>query len=224
VFVTRGRAGAEPSGADIARARLRVDELSVEEINPRTGEARVVFEARGYLAFLAGALGGELIIYLVEPDSASLWAVTMDEGQRRPLLSKVPPFARDFSVDKRATRLLFTQWDASSQKWAVQSLGVEDGQLKTLAKDSRITLFPTALPDGTLFFNDGQPPLSSLGKGPDELQVFSADGTWGAGVHHEENLFPRVFVLNLLRRTVWTPPQANHPHVDFSGFIEGVSR
>jgi len=61
VFVQRGRAGREPVAVE-GKAQMRVDELTIDEVDPATGQARTVHSGAGFGAQLAGERAGELIL------------------------------------------------------------------------------------------------------------------------------------------------------------------
>lgn len=92
VFVSRGRAGKPRDG------ELRVDDLTIDEIDPRTGRARTVHTMRGYLLYLAGASGDEIFVYRIRPDGADVIALS-PTGQRT-VVASLAPTARRFSVDE----------------------------------------------------------------------------------------------------------------------------
>ena len=92
VAVERGVAGAAIAG------RMRVDELTVDAVDPRTGATRTLYATTGFEAYLAGLAGGEIIVYLVQPGVASLRAVDWHSGRERVIVASLPPYAHDFSV------------------------------------------------------------------------------------------------------------------------------
>jgi len=93
VLVERGRPGPATPG------RLRVDELTLDLIDPDSGRAETVYAARGFEAYVAAVVGSEAIVYLVQPEQASLRAVDLGSGAERILVPSLPPFAHDFTVD-----------------------------------------------------------------------------------------------------------------------------
>ena len=148
VFVQRGRAGEE-------RPEGREDELTIDEVHPTTGEARTVYEARGGLAFLAGALGHELVVYRVDSSGGRLEAVHVDSLGVR-LLARVGDLARDFVVDPARRRIVFTQGDAASGRWAIRELTLGEPAAKTLAEGDSMALLPALWPDGRVVWVRGE--------------------------------------------------------------------
>jgi hypothetical protein len=235
VFVQRGRAGTEPSFEQARAGELREDELTVDEVNPKTGEARTVHATTGYLTFLAGALGDELFVYRVRFHHADLIAVNADSGAVRVLAAPIEPFARDFSVDAETKALLYTQLDARTGEWVVERLDLSTLARSTLARAPLMALAAHAWPGGKLAVNlKGDQGLSVLGAdavagapfgpGVDFLHAFTRDGRFVAGLHTTPSALPRPFVLRtstgepLLLATV---PGAR---VDVAGFVEAGAR
>lgn len=149
LFIARGVAGPEQDGV------MRVDGLSVEEIDPTTAKARPVYSARGFITFLAGALGRELIIYEVLPGRARLIAVHVDSLGVRVVVPSMEGLARDFVVDAPRHRVLFTQGTVGGERWFVEEVDLFSGTSKRLAEDAEVTLLPTVLPDGRVLISRG---------------------------------------------------------------------
>lgn len=198
LFVARGVAGAEPFDA---RDSLRVDALSVEELDPSTAARRLVYSTRGYLTFLAGAVGRELIIYEVAPIGARLISVHADTLAVRVLIPSMPPLARDFVVDAPRRRVLFTQ--GSPTGWFVEQLDLVSGQSTRLAEGPEVTLLPAVTPEGRvlisrgpgegLFALDGARVVSPHGPGFERLSV-QQKGLL-IGLHERPSDFPSLFAL-----------------------------
>jgi hypothetical protein len=93
IVVERGVAGAGIAG------RVRVDELTLDAIDPRTHAARTLYVTTGFEAHLAALAGDEIIVYLVQPGVASLRAIDWRTGRERVVLASLPPYAHDFVVD-----------------------------------------------------------------------------------------------------------------------------
>lgn len=92
LVVERGRPGPTVPG------RVRVDELSLDVVDPATGAARTLWRGRGFEAHLAALAGDEVIVYLVQPGVASLRAVDLESGAERVILPSLPPYAHDFAL------------------------------------------------------------------------------------------------------------------------------
>ena len=151
VFVSRGMAGLEPVDG---RDALRVDALTIEEIDPTTATRRVVHSTAGYLTFLAGASGRELIINEVAPVGARLISVHVDTFAVRELLHTMAPLARDFVVDVPRHRVIFTQGVAD--RWVVEQVDLLSGASSLLAEGTEVTLMPAVLADGRVLINRGE--------------------------------------------------------------------
>ena len=93
LVVERGRPGPRVPG------RMRVDELTLDGVDPAGGAARTIWHGRGFEAHLAALAGDEVIVYLVQPGVASLRAVDLRSGAERVILPSLPPYAHDFAVD-----------------------------------------------------------------------------------------------------------------------------
>jgi hypothetical protein len=131
VFVARGRAGIEPAPApsSIAPApssvdSLRVDALEVDEVDVETGATRRVHTSMGYLTYLVGLWGRELIIYEVGPGAASLLAVHVDSLGVRRLVPSMAPLAHDFVIDERSARLIYTQGTLGREAWTIEAVSL----------------------------------------------------------------------------------------------------
>ena len=93
IAVERGVAG------PLVPGRVRVDELSIDAVDPRTHAARTLYVTTGFEAHLAALAGDEIIVYLVQPNLASLRAIDWRTGRERVVVASLPPYAHDFSVD-----------------------------------------------------------------------------------------------------------------------------
>ena len=96
VAVERGAAGPMVPG------RVRVDELTIDAVDPRTHAVRTLYVTTGFEAHLAALAGDEIIVYLVQPGVASLRAIDWRSGRERVILPSLPPYAHDFRVDNGA--------------------------------------------------------------------------------------------------------------------------
>lgn len=194
VFVSRGVAGHEVDG-------LRVDAVSVDEVDPSSGRVRPVLTARGFLLFLAGALGRELLVYELGPLGARLLLVHVDTLAVRVLLASMTPMARDFVLDAPRRRVLFTQ--AARGAWVVEERSLVDGARRVLAEGPEVTLLPTVLADGRVLVSagpghglralDGGEGLPAQGPGFERVKL--ARGALLIGVHERPGDFPSLFAL-----------------------------
>lgn len=154
VFVLRGVPGREPDAEALRTGRLRVDSLTLDEVEVGSGTTRTLYRTEGYLAlpcgFLPAARGssGELIVYRVAPDGAELLAVDTESLAVRAVASPIPPFARDFSVDPATRTLVYTQLDPASKSWVVERLFLDSGRRRRLVESTGMQLLPQLLPGG----------------------------------------------------------------------------
>lgn len=200
-FVSRGVAGPVPE----SERAMRVDLLSIVEVAPDTGRTRTVYETRGFLAYLAGALGRELLVYEVRPAGARLLAVHADTLAVRVLLPALAPLARDFVVDASRRRLLFTQGEPGSPTWHVAAVDLATGKLSRLAEGAELTLLPTVLPGGGVATSagpgeglvslEGARVLAAQGPGFERVRLVH-DGV-AIGLHERPADFPTPFAVRL---------------------------
>lgn len=212
VFISRGVAGRDPEGPStslglngsarpVHAERIRVDALSVEEIDPSTAKTRLVYATQGGFTFLAGALGRELIIYEVTPRAARLIAVHADTLAVREVLPTMAGLAHDFVVDAPRSRVLFTQGTPQGRSWFVEEVDLVSGGSKRLVEGPEVTLLPAVLPDGRVLISPGAGAgLQTVGgdrvvpaHGPGfERLVVQRKGLI-IGVHERPSEFPSVF-------------------------------
>jgi len=96
VAVERGVAG------PLVPGHVRVDELTVDVVDPRTRAVRTILATTGFEAHLAALAGDEIVVYLIQPGVASLRAIDWRSGRQRVILPSLPPYAHDFRVDNGA--------------------------------------------------------------------------------------------------------------------------
>lgn len=196
VFVARGTAGTEPVDHG-----WRVDALTIDEIHPTTAARRLVYSTTGYLTFLAGAMGRELLVYEVAPVGARLISVHVDTLAVREIVHSLAPLARDFVVDAPRRRVLFTQGTPGAEGWFVEQVDLITGSSTRLADGPEITLLPTVLSDGRVLISrgpgaglsalDGTRVLPALGAGFERVQL-QHQGLI-LGLHEVPSDFPTVF-------------------------------
>ncbi len=197
VFIARGVAG--PDLGD----RMRVDALSVEELDPKSARSRTVYSVAGFVTFLVGALGRELVIYEVTPGRARLIAVHVDTLGVRVLLPSMEGSAHDFVVDVPRHRVLFTQGTQGSERWSVEEVDLLTGTSKRLADGPEVTLLPAVLPDGRVLISrgagdglrtlQGERVVEAHGTGFERLLVQRKGLT--VGLHERPSDFPIPFAL-----------------------------
>ncbi|MBI3185291.1 MAG: hypothetical protein HYZ28_24395 [Myxococcales bacterium] len=230
VFVSRGSPGQEPTLEQAQAGQLRVDALTVDEVDLASGKSRTVHSFAGYLTFLAGALGEELLVYRVRHGHADLVAVHADTGGLRVLVPSLPPFARDFAVDQESLSLLYTVLEPSSRAWVVERLGLISLERRRLAQSPRPALFPHPWPGGRLAYNPeaswglfvGGLFRAPMGPGVDQLRGFSRDGSFAAAVHAVEGELVVPFALRTADGAALRLAVPEGKRIDVAGFVEAA--
>lgn len=219
VFVARGRPGpARPDG-------YRIDELTVDEVDLASGATRVVFSGRGQHVSVQGAVGGELVLYLVGATDAALLAAPMDGGAPRTIVSGLAPFARDFTVD--GARVIFqTRDEARRDLWVIDRVDVRTGARERLVTAAVQHLAPFAWPGGDVAYDAGRG-LALLrgglrapaGAGPDVVRAVAADGRRAAAWHYRPGeQHPDVLILDAAARLVERIPAPRATRLEIVGF------
>jgi len=208
VFVGRGRPGPTREGA------LRLDALTLDEIDAATGVARTLVERRGYHLSAVAAAGGRIIAYLVDASGASLLSIdpgapAAPNGSVRALIADLAPFARDFSVVGDA--LVFSDRDEQRRDlWVIDAVDLASGARRRLLRSPVQHLAPHAWPGGELAFDAGRG-LSllrgggrqPLGSGVDVVRALSPDGRLAALWHYPpETVNPEVAILDATGRVI----------------------
>lgn len=133
VYVQRGRAGPWPTEREARAGRLRVDDLSIDAVDPASGAARAIYAWSGYTLHLAGEIDADLVVYRVGPSGADLVRVTRATGRSRHLADLLP-FARDFIVDRAARTLRFSnRHESDARAWVVDRIDLATGAKTRLA-------------------------------------------------------------------------------------------
>ncbi|APR79357.1 Hypothetical protein A7982_04704 [Minicystis rosea] len=225
VFVSRGVAGPDHEGA------FRADDLTIDEIDPQSSTARTVHAFHGYLAFLAGAHGAEILVYRVGAGGADLASVHPDTGAVR-VLAKLLPFARDFSVGDGA--VIFQERDEhDSRAFTIDRIDLGSGARTRLHTGPSATLAPFAWPGGGIAWssNDqaglsiltGDRPLAAapLGRGVDMVRAVSADGSWIAALHTVAGKLPIPFAVDTRTGAAAAIRAVPDARVEIAGFVAG---
>lgn len=186
VYVERGSSGPMPTDEQARAGHLRDDAISVAAVDD-SGSAKSVYSATGYALHLCGALGRELVVYRVRFGGADLVAIDRSSGASR-LVTELPPYARDFTIDRGRRALVFSNRDASdAHRWIVARVDLATGQTTELHAENDSAPAPFALASGGFAFTapgrrglafDGGDPVAPLGAGFDATQAESADGEW----------------------------------------------
>lgn len=223
VFVSRGRAGTEIEG------QLRVDPLTVDEIDLATGNTRAVHAEHGHLLFLAGAAGKEIILYRVLPDHADIVAVDPDSGAVRSIVKDLPPFARDFSMDAHGEKLVFQgRHETNSRTWTIDEIDLASGRARRLFSSPNMNLAPAVLPSGGVLYNPPGRGLSTLdaeariagplGPGVDLVAATTADSRWIAALHTQPSALPVPFLVDTETGAAAVLPAPRGSRVAVAGF------
>jgi hypothetical protein len=236
VFVSRGSAGPEPTAA--LKAAGREDALTIDEIDPATGAARTVHSFAGYLAFLAGEHGRELLVYRVGAAGADLIGVNEDSGDARVIAPSMLPFARDFSVDPGRGAVVFEERDErDSRTWVVDRMDLATGARTRLATSQNLALAPSVWPGGGVAYSpDSRGGLTLLGRemkaihaptgdGIDQVQATSPGGAWVAALHTRPGELPVAFAIEASTGRTLALPTAPGVRAAIAGFVaEGAAR
>ena len=128
IVVERGVAGVELAG------RVRVDELTLDAVDPRTHATRTLFATTGFEAHLAALAGDELIVSLVQPGVASLRAIDWRSGRERVILASLPPYAHDFSIATDGSGALVVQNrdDEHPERETIERIDLRNGNRRRL--------------------------------------------------------------------------------------------
>jgi hypothetical protein len=229
-FVVRGVPGPAPAGP-----ALRTDFIRIDQIDLATGVARTVHAFTGQFLHLAGWHADRLLVYRVDADGADLVAIDAAPPHAVHPLADVPPFARDFSVDPQAARLVFHDRDDDDpDTWHIEQVDLTTDTPRRLADhvDPRAQPFAAA---GSVWHTTADGALHTLTNprltGPctatetagcqDVLRRASPDGRWLAGLHVRPGALPRPFVLDTRTGEATLPP-APTAWVDLLGFAGGA--
>lgn len=154
VIVERGAAG--PQETSGGKLRMRVDDISVDAIDPATGAATPLYTGSGYTAHVAGVLGGEVLVYRVGPQGADLVAIDRASRALRVVVPSWPALARDFSVDATNGALVVQQTRVATatapQTNVLERIDVKTGARTELAQGVGRDLVPFALPSGAVLY------------------------------------------------------------------------
>jgi hypothetical protein len=193
VFVQRGRPG--PG---------RLDELTVDEVDVQTGEARTVYATKGFVTFVVGVLGRELLVYDVTPRGGRVVLVHLDSLAVR-VLQTLAPLAHDLVLDEPRRRLLFTLGEVGRERYSLVQTDLDAPySTRVLAVSDEVTLLPTPWPDGRVLrsagagrglvdVGGGAVVLSVHGPGFERVRAF-VDGV-AVGLHEVPSDFPRLFAV-----------------------------
>ncbi|WP_437970363.1 hypothetical protein WMF04_14175 [Sorangium sp. So ce260] len=229
VFVSRGVAGPEPP-MDGDLARLRVDALTIDEVDLATGATRTAHRHTGYLAFLAGEWNGDLVVYRVSPGSADIVLVNPDSGATRVIAPAIPPFARDFSIDAATGALVFQgRHETNPGMWVIDRIDLARGKRARLEVSASNGLAPHVWPGGGLAYTPDRATglflvgaraalRGPLGAGVDTIQAVSPDASWVAALHTNPSAFAVPFAIHVDSGEVAAIPAPSGARVAIAGF------
>jgi hypothetical protein len=202
VIVARGADGPEPTDVESKQLLLRVDTLTIDDVDPASGNITTLWTGSGYQAFLGARVvsGGreEIVVSLAGRTGTSLVALDPATKSVRVLAPSVPPWARDFSFDPTHGALVFADLvKPYDPTWNVLSLDLASLAIRPLYTTKNEHPMPFALPSGEIAISSdddhglalvvsdkGQRNLlAPLGDGSDGATHASADGRWVAVRH-----------------------------------------
>jgi hypothetical protein len=240
VLVQRGRDGEHPT-VDDHILHERIDDLTLDTLDPTNGTSRTLWNGRGLIAYPATALDGdEVLIYHVAATQASLFALNTVTAATRTLLPSMNTPARDFSYNASLGEITFARVSLrDAQQWEIVTVSARRETTRT--QDIKIRwrttndhLMPRVTRDSTVFFSlpedrglglllEGalMPSREApMGNGTDEVLDESSDGRWLAVRHRSTQremfgLYDRTAhrVVTLQRDDIYT---------EFAGFVNTV--
>ena len=132
VFVERGQAGGASLGLQAKAGELRVDRLTIDELDPETGALRQVVLWSGFTMHLVGEWRDALVVYRVGPHGADVSLIRIDDGS---ILAGLPiaPFARDFVI--AGDHVALSNRDPIvDQRWVLSSIDLKTFAVATLGQ------------------------------------------------------------------------------------------
>ncbi len=148
VFIERGQAGGAPSVDAAQRGLLRIDSLTIDELDGRTGAVRSVVSWSGYTMHIVGEWQGSLVVYRVGPQSADVALVRFNDGS---IVRSVPvePYARDFVI--AGDRVAFSNHDPRvAYRWVLQAIDFRSLTVSTLGETTGQSPIPFVTPQGAI--------------------------------------------------------------------------
>lgn len=137
IYVERGQRGPR-----------RVDALTIDAIDSKGTTLRNLISWSGFALHLAGEIERELIVYRVGGSGAEIVAIDRASGSLR-VVGAISPFARDFSIDRNANAIVFSNRDETdSHLWVVERMDLASGARTRLHVEKDESPAPFALPSG----------------------------------------------------------------------------
>lgn len=225
IFVSRGTPGKEIEG------QMRIDDLTIDEIDLGSGKATSIHQMQGFLLFLVGSVGDEIIVYRVSPNHADIVAITPDSGKLRTIVQDLPAYARDFSIDSQNQALVFqNRHENDSGTWTIERIDLRTGKVQRLHSSPSMTLAPFVLPRGGVLYNPPGHGLSSLdapisiagplGAGVDVVNATTLDGRFVAALHTQPSSFAVPFVVDTQSGAARVLSAPANTRVTLAGFVE----
>ncbi len=230
VYVERGTSGPLPDETAARAGHLREDPISIAAVSA-DGSARSVYSATAYTLHLCGELGHELVVYRVRFGGADLLAIDAATGSAR-LVTTLPPFARDFSVDRTRGALVFGDRDAAdAHRWVVARVDLATGAWTELASARDDAPAPFALASGGFVYSapgrrglalggGATGEVAPLGAGFDATQAESVRGDWLLVAHVGAGYDETVALHRASSRVLRLTPKDER--IDALGFSEGT--
>ena len=226
VLVSRGEAG--PVSPE--SSTMRVDALSVDEVDLGTGALRPVHAYSGYLAYLAGTFHDEVLLYRVGPGVADVVGVQLDSGTVRSVVPTLVPFARDFSVDAERGVLVYrNRHETDAHRWVVDEVDLASGRARRLFAGASFALAPHAWPGGGVALNpEGRgltllesrdPVAAPRGAGIDHVRAVDEGGRWVALLHTVPDALGVPVVLDRTTGEAWGLDVPTGADVAIAGFV-----
>ena len=231
VVVARGIDGPEPNDLESKQLLLRVDALTIDDVDPVTGNITNLWTWSGYQAFLGARVVSagreEIAVSLATRTGASLFALDPTTKGTRVLAAAVPPYARDFSFDPVRGAIVFADlvkpFDPTCNvlsldlaSLAIKPLYVTNNELAISSDDDHGLAM--VLPDKAQRML-----LSPLGDGSDAATHASADGRWIALRHtpvsQNDDDPPKVVAFDPRTRTIVPLALSRRDEVTPIGFV-----
>jgi len=226
ILVSRGAAGAESPGVS------RVDDLTVDAVDPVSGDVETIASFHGYLLFIAGTLGDEVFLYRIGEGHADIIAVDVRTSKERTLIPEINPYARDFSVDATTKTLVYVNHSADpspASEWFTERLDLASLKAERVEEGPSMEVTPHTLPGGDVLMTlDAEKGASRLGGGPleigagvSEIADIDPSATFATGTVAMPGALGRPFVVDLSTGKARPLPVANQKRAIVAGFMGG---
>jgi hypothetical protein len=229
VLVQRGVAGSEPTDTK----RLRVDALSIDEIDADTGAVRTLHTWSGYETHLAGMLDREVIVSRVGPGGAELVAIDRDALSVRTIVGSWPAMARDFSVDTQTRELVVQQWtDTPQRQFTVERVDLANGTRKVVGTSRSADMLPQAWPGGATYLHPegasaprivgAQVTIQTTDGSMLWMRAQSDDAAWFAALGLRARELPGAWAIRARDGQLLRIPVPHAMRAEVAGFVGGA--